>query len=157
LSAGSIIHSLRDEQDIRKMGGLLSSLPFTFICFFIGSFAIMGFPFLTAFYSKDLILEISFSRFVINGGFFCFLGFFSAFFTCFYSLRLLFFVFFHQFNGFFFFIKENDFFIFFPMFLLSLCSIFIGFFFNVIFCNSNFFFFDSFFILPFHFGDLDIQ
>lgn len=43
------------------------------------------------------------------------------------------------------------------MFILSLCSIFIGFFFNVIFCNSNFFFFESFFIFPFHFGDLDIE
>jgi NADH-quinone oxidoreductase subunit L len=58
LSAGSIIHSMKDEQDIRKMGGLINFLPFSFICFFIGSFAIMGFPFLTAFYSKDLILEI---------------------------------------------------------------------------------------------------
>lgn len=52
LSAGSIIHSFFDEQDIRKMGSSLNFLPFTFICFFIGSFTIMGFPFLTAFILK---------------------------------------------------------------------------------------------------------
>lgn len=105
LSAGSVIHSLRDEQDIRKMGSLINFLPFTFICFLIGSFVIMGFPFLTAFYSKDILLELSYARFIIDGSFFCFLLFFSAFFTCFYSIRLLFFVFFGFYNGYFFFIK----------------------------------------------------
>lgn len=72
LSAGSIIHSFRDEQDIRKMGAVIKLLPFTFICFFIGSFVIMGFPFLTAFYSKDLILELSFSRYLLDSGLFVF-------------------------------------------------------------------------------------
>ena len=158
LSAGAIIHSLRDEQDIRKMGSLINFLPFTFICFFIGSFVIMGFPFLTAFFSKDIILEIAFSRYIIDNGFICFLSFLSAFFTCFYSLRLLFFVFFNRYNGFNFVVKENDVFIFFPMFILSLCSIFIGFLFSNIFLDSNSFFFDqSIFILHFHFGDLDFE
>jgi NADH-ubiquinone oxidoreductase chain 5 len=95
LSAGSIIHAMKDEQDIRKMGNLINFLPFTFICFFIGSFAIMGFPFLTAFYSKDLILEMAYSRYIVDAGFICLLSFLSAFFTCFYSIRLLFFVFFN--------------------------------------------------------------
>ena len=57
LSAGSIIHALADEQDMRKMGGLLKFLPFTYSMMFIGSLSLMGFPFLTGFYSKDLILE----------------------------------------------------------------------------------------------------
>ena len=63
LSAGSVIHALCDEQDMRKMGGLVKLLPFTYIMFLIGSLSLMGFPFLTGFYSKDFILEISFAKF----------------------------------------------------------------------------------------------
>lgn len=65
LSAGSVIHAVRDEQDMRKMGGLIHSLPFTYVMIFIGSLSLMGFPYLTGFYSKDLILELIYEKYYI--------------------------------------------------------------------------------------------
>lgn len=94
LSAGSLIHGFFDEQDMRRMGRLRDILPFTYICFIIGSLAIMGFPFLTGFYSKDLILEFAYSRYIVNALFVYFLGLMAAVCTAIYSIRLLYFVFF---------------------------------------------------------------
>ena len=65
LSAGSIIHSMYDEQDMRKYGGLRRIIPITFMFITIGSIALIGLPFLSGFYSKDLILEtIYFSKYL---------------------------------------------------------------------------------------------
>jgi len=58
LSAGSIIHALSDEQDFRKMGGMNLLTPFSYGCIIVGSISLMGLPFLTGFYSKDLIIEL---------------------------------------------------------------------------------------------------
>ncbi len=69
LSAGAIIHAMHDEQDMRKMGALNRLLPFTYTCTLIGSFALIGFPFLTGYYSKDFILEIASSKYNFAGNF----------------------------------------------------------------------------------------
>lgn len=89
LGSGAIIHSVSNEQDIRKLGGLVQKLPFTYIMMFIGSIALAGIPFLSGFYSKDVILESAYSIYLFKGSFSFILGMLSAFFTAFYSMRLL--------------------------------------------------------------------
>nr|YP_009476593.1 NADH dehydrogenase subunit 5 [Chroomonas placoidea]AVM81086.1 NADH dehydrogenase subunit 5 [Chroomonas placoidea] len=100
LSAGAVIHALADEQDLRKMGGLLQVLPFSYIMIMIGSLALMGFPFLTGFYSKDVILELAYSNYNFSGIFAFWLGLFSAGLTSFYSFRLIYLTFLANPNGF---------------------------------------------------------
>nr|YP_009684027.1 NADH dehydrogenase subunit 5 [Lessonia spicata]QDP13851.1 NADH dehydrogenase subunit 5 [Lessonia spicata] len=89
LGAGSVIHAVGDEQDMRKMGGLRRLLPFTYAIMVIGSLALMGMPFLTGFYSKDVILEIGYATYSNASHFAYWLGSLAAFCTAFYSIRLL--------------------------------------------------------------------
>ena len=90
LSAGAVIHAMSDEQDMRKMGGLASVLPFTYAMMLIGSLSLIGFPFLTGYYSKDVILELAYAKYTLSGNFAFWLGTISVFFTSYYSFRLLF-------------------------------------------------------------------
>jgi NADH-ubiquinone oxidoreductase chain 5 len=99
LGAGSLIHGLSDEQDIRKIGGLRKLIPFTYAIISIGSFSLIGIPFLTGFYSKDSILESAYATYSIIGHFAYYCGSFAAFFTGFYSLRLLYLCFLSKPNG----------------------------------------------------------
>nr|ALO20686.1 NADH dehydrogenase subunit 5 [Tiaropsis multicirrata] len=94
LSAGSIIHALSDEQDFRKMGGMNMITPFTYACIIIGSVSLMGLPFLTGFYSKDLIIELIYGEHYLR--FALWLGILSASITAFYSFRLINFTFFNH-------------------------------------------------------------
>jgi proton-translocating NADH-quinone oxidoreductase chain L len=89
LGAGSVIHAVSGEQDMRKYGGLINLIPYTYSTMLIGFFALSGFPFLSGFYSKDLILEIAFSKYIISGIFVYWLGTFSACLTAFYSFRVV--------------------------------------------------------------------
>ncbi|HEY1984027.1 MAG TPA: NADH-quinone oxidoreductase subunit L [Terracidiphilus sp.] len=87
LAAGSVIHGLGGEQDLRKMGGLRKSMPVTFWTMTVAVFAIAGFPPLAAFFSKDAILSAAF----LSGGsgkIFWFVGLFTALLTSFYMFRL---------------------------------------------------------------------
>lgn len=93
LSAGSVIHSVSGDQDLRRFGKLTKLIPFTYSMIFLGFLALAGFPFLSGFYSKDLILEMSFSKHSIGGLFSYWLGSTSAGLTAFYSFRVLFYTF----------------------------------------------------------------
>jgi NADH-ubiquinone oxidoreductase chain 5 len=129
LGAGSVIHAMGDEQDMRKLGGLVKILPFTYAAMLIGSLALMGFPFLTGFYSKDLILEVSYGSFLIEGRFVHTLGSLAAFFTAYYSIRLLAMTFLRPANGIKYFYEhahEAPLAMGLPLFLLAFGSIFIG-------------------------------
>ena len=99
LGAGSVIHSVSDEQDMRKMGGLKNLIPFTYAVMLIGSLSLMGMPFLTGFYSKDVILEVAYAKFTIYGHYVYFLGSLAAFCTSFYSIRLIYLTFLNETNG----------------------------------------------------------
>ena len=93
LSAGSVIHAIHDEQNIKKMGGLYNVIPSAYIFFWIGSLALAGiFPF-AGYFSKDLILEVAMNSPSKSGNFAYLMGLIAAFFTAFYSWRLIYFVF----------------------------------------------------------------
>lgn len=93
LTAGAVIHALANEQDIRKFGGLQQILIFSYTALAIGSLALIGTPFLTGFYSKDVILELAYARYGLSAHFSYLLTCFSVLTTSYYSFRLLFFCF----------------------------------------------------------------
>ena len=146
LSAGSIIHSLNNEQDIRKMGGMLKILPNSYISLLIASLSLCGFPFLSGYYSKDLIIESSLLNLSMNNLFCFWLIYITAFLTVFYSIRLIFLVFYSKFNYFksnFFNIHESGIHIYISLLVLIFFSIFSGYFFKEIFIGFGSFFFET--------------
>ena len=86
LTAGSVMHAMANELDMRKMGGLKAKMPITHWTFLIGALAIAGFPFLSGFWSKDEILHSAWGSFPIIYG----IGLITAFLTAFYMFRLIF-------------------------------------------------------------------
>ena len=85
LSAGVIIHAVYDNQDLRKLGSLILYLPHLYNLFLIGNLSLIAFPFLTGFYSKDMIIELSLSH---NHSFIFFLIYLTAILSTLYSIRL---------------------------------------------------------------------
>ncbi|MCX6230552.1 MAG: NADH-quinone oxidoreductase subunit L [Bacteroidetes bacterium] len=89
LGAGSIIHAMGGEQDIRKMGGLRKKMPLTYITFLAATLAISGLPPFSGFFSKDMILNKAFEHNILL----YIIALFGALLTCFYMFRLLYLVF----------------------------------------------------------------
>ena len=89
LGAGSVIHALSDEQDLRNMGGIWRKIPITYSLMWIGSLALAGFPFFAGYYSKDMILEAAWASQSFTGQMAFWLGCAAALLTAFYSWRLL--------------------------------------------------------------------
>jgi NADH-ubiquinone oxidoreductase chain 5 len=159
LSAGSVIHSIGDEQDMRKMGSLIKFLPITYALMLSGSLSLIGFPFLTGFYSKDFIMELTqltnYSNLNLSYGLFAYwLGSIAIFFTSFYSFRLLYLTFLNNSNisrvsllS----IHESSLAMLFPLVILGFGSIFIGYFTKDIFIGiGSDFWGSSITILPFN-------
>lgn len=89
LGAGSVIHAMSGEQDMRKMGGIWRKIPFTHAVMVIGSLALCGVPFFAGYYSKDTILEAAWADHTWFGDVAYWLGVAAAFMTAFYSWRLM--------------------------------------------------------------------
>lgn len=154
LCSGIIIHYFNNEQDIRKYGSIYNIIPLLYIFIIIGFLALAGFPYLSGFYSKDLIIELAlcyfYTNFIYNLS--SILLLFAAFLTTFYSIRTIYYIFFIKFN----FIKINlklnynlNLIQIISLFPLIIGSIFLGFYLynyiisinNVVFLNNSIIFF----------------
>ncbi len=142
LTAGYIIHSLSNEQDFRKMGGLIKKLPLAAIMILIGSFSLMGFPFTSGFFSKEKIVELFYNKIIYNFNtietikffyFFQFLAMFSIIITICYSVKMYVYTFLNYFNGYkqyIWNIHYGSFYLICPLIVLSYLSIISGYLLN---------------------------
>ncbi|MBX2834159.1 MAG: NADH-quinone oxidoreductase subunit L [Micavibrio sp.] len=89
LGAGSVIHAMSDEQDMRKMGGIWKKIPVTYVMMWIGSLALAGIPPFAGYFSKDIVLEAAWADGTNFGHFAYWMGIAAAFMTAFYSWRLI--------------------------------------------------------------------
>jgi NADH-quinone oxidoreductase subunit L len=90
LCAGSVIHAMSGEQDMRRMGGLWRKIPYTYVLMWIGSLSLAGIPFFSGYFSKDTLLEAAWASGTAVGRYSFVLGTIAAFMTAFYSWRLIF-------------------------------------------------------------------
>jgi len=152
LAAGSVIHSLSNEQDMRRFGGIIKLIPYTAAVLSVGSLALTGFPFLTGYYSKDVILETSFGFYTITSNFCFIVALVSAFFTSFYSYRIIYLTFVYKTNSYRTVLKkihDAPIHIYLVLFVLAIGSIAVGYIFKDLFIGlGNNFFVQSIFFVP---------
>lgn len=162
LGAGAVIHAVADNQDFRKYGGLKSFLPLTYSVMLIASLSLVAFPFMTGFYSKDLIIESTYGQYSLSGTIVYFLSTIGAMFTTLYSVKVLYLTFLTSPNGPVINYKnahEGDIYMSMPLIILAIFSIFFGYITKDIFVGlgSNFFADNSIFIYPSHEIMLDTE
>ena len=155
LGAGAVIHSVADNQDFRKYGGLRPFLPLTYSVMLIASLSLVAVPFMTGFYSKDLILESAYGQFYLSSTIVYFIASIGAMFTTLYSAKVLYLTFLTNPNGplnNYKFAHEGDLFLNIPLIILAIFSIFFGFLTKDIFIGlgTGFFSDNSLFIHPNH-------
>lgn len=129
LGAGAIIHSVNDNQDLRKYGGLRALLPLTYSTILIASLSLIALPFMTGFYSKDLILESAYGQFFLSSTVVYYLATIGAMFTTLYSIKIIYITFLANPHGSITSYKkahEGDMFISMPLIILAVFSIFFG-------------------------------
>ena len=165
LGAGAVIHAVADNQDFRKYGGLISYLPLTYSVMLIASFSLVAIPFMTGFYSKDLILESAYGKYHLSSIIVYFIATIGAMFTTLYSVKVLYLTFLSNPNGPLTNYKqaqaahEGDIFMSTPLIILAIFSIFFGYLTKDIFIGlaSDFFSDNSLFIHPLHEIMLDTE
>ena len=161
LGAGAVIHSFSDQQDVRRLGGLINFLPFTYTAMLVGTLSLLATPWLTGFYSKDLIIELAFAQYSFEGTFAFILGSLTAGLTAFYSFRLISLVFLTKPNGpktSYLHSHEASLAVIIPLFILALFSIFFGYIFSDLFVGiGTDFFGNSIFIHPDHISMVEAE
>ncbi|KAH0446567.1 hypothetical protein IEQ34_024601 [Dendrobium chrysotoxum] len=99
VGAGAVIHAVADNQDFRKYGGLITYLPLSYSVMLIASLSLVAFPFMTGFYSKDLILESAYGQYNLSSIIVYFIATIGAMFTTLYSVKVLYITFLSNPNG----------------------------------------------------------
>jgi len=140
LGSGCVIHSFKEKQDIRLMGGVWKKIPYTYVLMIIGTLALTGFPLLSGYYSKDAIIEFAYLKDSKIGYYAAFVGIFTAILTSIYSWRLIFKTFHGKYNN-----KdenlttihESPLIMLVPSCLLAIGAIFAGFLFKEIFIGHD--------------------
>lgn len=162
LGAGSIIHAVADNQDLRKYGGLREFLPLTYSVILIASLSLAAFPFMTGFYSKDLILESSYGQFTFSGISVYVISTIGAIFTTLYSVKIIYLTFLSPALG----PKvsykeahEADLYMMLPLIILALFSIFFGYLTKDLFLGlgTSFFTDNALFVHPSHESLIDTE
>jgi NADH-ubiquinone oxidoreductase chain 5 len=155
LGAGSIIHAMNDNQDLRKYGGLKLYLPLSYSVILIASLSLIALPFMSGFYSKDFILESAYGQFYFSSIIIYFIAIIGASFTTLYSIKTLYLTFMTKPNGLLIDynnVHEGDIYMSIPLILLALFSIFFGYISKDIFIGigTDLFSDNSIFIHPIH-------
>ena len=155
LGAGSVIHAVHDNQDLRKYGGLKIFLPLTYTVMLIASLSLIALPFMSGYYSKDFILESSFGQYMYSSKIIYFFAILGATFTILYSIKITYLTFVTAPNGYltdYKKIHESDLYMSIPLIILAIFSIFFGYITKDLFIGlgSDFFSDNSIFIHPVH-------